>query len=112
MRVDARKRQRQIGEGCGKGPGACEPSLCTRTASTRARDSRPPPPHHRGRRASRKNYFQLLNHSNLVIKLSIAILELVDPDLNQQLVREEELHKEPTSPPGWHIHQHLKGWHF
>ena len=56
--------------------------------------------------------FQLLNHSNLVIKLSIAILELVDPDLNQQLVREEELHKEPTSPPGWHIHQHLKGWHF
>ena len=53
--------------------------------------------------------FQFSNHSNLVIKLSIAILELVDPDLNQQLVREEELHKEPTSPPGWHIHQHLKG---
>ena len=51
--------------------------------------------------------FQLLNHSNLVIKLSIAVLELVDPDLNQQLVREEELHKEPTSPPGWHMHQHL-----
>ena len=96
----------------GRGPGACEPSPCTRTASTLAKDSRPPRPHHRGQTALRKKSFQRLNHSNLVIKLSIAILELVDPDLNQQLVREEELHKEPTSPPGWHIHQHLKGWHF
>ena len=99
-------------EGKGRRPGVCEPSPGTRKASTRARDNRPPRPHHRGQTALRKNSFQRLNHSNLVIKLSIAILELVDPDLNQQLVREEELHKEPTSPPGWHIHQHLKGWHF
>ena len=48
-----------------------------------------------------------IQSSYLVIKLSIPILELVHPNLNQQLIRKEKLDKEATPSPCWHIHQHL-----